>query len=86
MLYDIGEYLFGLLPSPIQALIRPEIHHLVDSFSKLERKLSTVEGRKAAEHQLLVQIHAEIASEIEDTKAEVARAQRIAARLRELTA
>jgi DNA topoisomerase IA len=85
MLYDIGEYLFGLLPSPIQALIRPEIHHLVDGFAKLERKLSTVEGRKKASHDVLVAIQAEIASEIEDTKAEIERAKRIAARLKALT-
>jgi hypothetical protein len=85
MLDDIAEYLFGLLPAPIQALIRPEIHHLVDGFQKLEQKLSTVQGRKAAQHDVLVAIQAEIATEIADTKAEIARAKRIAARLKALT-
>jgi hypothetical protein len=86
MLYDIGEYLFGLLPNRVQALIRPELHHLVDGFTKLETKLATVQGRKAVEHATLVAIKRDIEDEIADTKAEIERAARIATRLRNLVA
>lgn len=79
-------YLINLLPAWLQAIIRPELPHLISSFQKLETKLSTVAGRKQAAHDALVALRAEIDSEIADTKGDIARAKRIAARVSELVA
>lgn len=79
-------YIFHLLPEWLQRLIQPEVDDVVAAFSKAEAKLQAVRSRHVTNHSVLLAVRDDIEDEINDTVAEIERAERIAARIAKLVA
>lgn len=74
-------FIYRFAPAWLIRLIEPEVDDLVAKFTKLEKGLTKVLTRHESRVEMLNAVKAEIKSEIDDTKAEIDRAKRIAQRI-----